>query len=338
MTLALSLLLVWGMKPDELRSFREFEARVANGDPEAMYRMSAILEKGYDSIPADSAKALRLLQRAAYAGYPAAQNYYGYLFSTGYKVGADSLLRQNPDSMKYWVRRSADAGDPKAAHNIAYMLLHEEQPQDSLIVAYLTRGVEAGLAVSMVELAELYRDGRCVPQDSLEAVSLYERAIEHGSVDAQYRLMDMMRPQWQLYSSQAALKQGIDYFIMGASMLGVELLRQIGPDTPETPQAYALLGEAASRGFGMPYDHNLAIQYFVKSALGGNPSAKFILAETLEIFPDAAKNIEGITNEEKATLLPDVLKEEAASAGIITAEAAHEALLTTTFASEGSGL
>ena len=46
----LATLTVSAMSPEARRSFAEFEKRVEAEDPEALYRMSVILEQGYDSI------------------------------------------------------------------------------------------------------------------------------------------------------------------------------------------------------------------------------------------------------------------------------------------------
>ena len=74
------------MSPEARRSFLAFEQRAENGDPEAQYRLSAILEKGFDTIPADTLRSLSLLRRAANAGYAPAMNYLGYLYQTGFPL------------------------------------------------------------------------------------------------------------------------------------------------------------------------------------------------------------------------------------------------------------
>lgn len=63
-------LIAAAMTPEARRSFEAFQQRAEAGDPAAQFRLSAILEKGYDSIPTDSARALCLVRRAARAGYP----------------------------------------------------------------------------------------------------------------------------------------------------------------------------------------------------------------------------------------------------------------------------
>ncbi len=61
----LATLTVSAMSPEARRSFAEFEKRVEAEDPEALYRMSVILEQGYDSIPRDSIRSISLLIKSA---------------------------------------------------------------------------------------------------------------------------------------------------------------------------------------------------------------------------------------------------------------------------------
>lgn len=313
-------LAVLAMTPEARRSFEAFEQRAESGDPEAMYRLSAILEKGFDSIPADTARSLSMLRRSAAAGYAPAQNYLGFLFEKG------DILPANADSARYYVRRAADQGDAIAAHNLAFMLLnHDDDPaNDSTALVYLQQGVEAGLPQSITLLADLEAEGRLIPADTLKAIGLYERAIAKGFGDAEVRLLNMMGPHWQAFNSHDALKQAVRYWSMGAPTIAVELLHLVGPMERETPRAYALLGHAYSRGQGAPYDHHRANEYFARAALLGNPSAQFILAETLEIFPDALRDL---LPDLPVSMTPDALRRAAADAGISTAEEATAALL-----------
>ncbi len=222
-------LIAAAMTPEARRSFEAFQQRAEAGDPAAQFRLSAILEKGYDSIPTDSARALCLVRRAARAGYPPALNYLGYLYGTGYVVAGDTLLKVNKDSMITCLTKAADLKDPKAISNLAYLLL-KSNSQDT------------------------------VSDSTLQA------------------------------------------------------------------KAYALLGHAYSHGIGVTYDHTEANRCFAKAALLGDPAAAFIIAETLEIFPDA---ISSLLTPEEAAKMPDAatLKEQAARAGITTSDQATKALL-----------
>ena len=303
------------MTPEAARSFQAFERRAEAGDPEALYRLSAILEKGYDSIPADTVRSLELLKRSARAGYGPAQNYLGYLYQTG------TMLEADPDSARFYIRSAADNGDNMAAYNLAYLLLAEERPE---AVSYLERAADAGLPQAQTRMADLLAEGEILPADTLKAVELYEKAIRQGFHDAELRLLNMMGPRWMKLDAATALDEALRYRALGAPTIAVELLLQIGPLEPQTARAYALLGHAYSRGEGAPYDHRKANEYFAMAAIMGNPSAQFILAETLEIFPDALRDL---MPDLAASMTAASLRESAAKAGITSAEEASAALV-----------
>lgn len=326
----LSVIAIQAMTPEARRSYEAFERKAESGDPEAMYRLSALLERGFDTIPADTARSVSLLKRSAHAGFAPAMNYLGFLYQTGFPPASRRFIAVDRDSALIWMRGAADLGDAKAAHNLAYLILSSSEdkktdsgPEDSLAVAYLSRAAEAGLPQSMTLLADLYARGKAVPCDTARAVSLYEDAISHGFSDAEARLLNMMLPRWRMYGAGASLSEALRYWNLGAHTAAVTLLRQIGPSEPQTARAYALLGHASSRGLGMPYDHRLANEYFARAALLGDPSACFILAETLEIFPDALSDL---LPDLPGSMTPESLRSVAARAGITSAEAAAAAI------------
>ena len=69
-----SVMALRAMSPEARRSYEAFERKAESGDPEAMYRLSALLERGFDTIPADTARSVSLLKRSARAGYAPAMN------------------------------------------------------------------------------------------------------------------------------------------------------------------------------------------------------------------------------------------------------------------------
>lgn len=319
LTSILAFIASYAMSPEAGKSYEEFEARALAGDSALLFRLSSILERGYDTIQADTARSLALLKRSAKAGYPPAQNYLGYLYREG------RMLKADKDSAFYWIRKAADAGDPKALHNMAWLLLQSDHETDSVAVEYLRKGVSAGIAPSMTVLADMYAQGRGgLPKDSLEAQNLYEKAISNGFGDAELKLLNMMGPKWRELDSENSLQLARRYWKMGAPIIAVELLQQIAPDGPRTAEAYAMLGYAYSMGHGVGYNHAKSMEYFSESARLGDPGAQFILAETMEIFPDWDKD-----NSQTLSLTPDELRTEAAKKGIHTAEEARQHILGT---------
>lgn len=351
----------------------ETTKKAEQGDPEAIYRMSMIYEHGYDTIAPDTTRAISLLRQAAGLNYPPAANYLGYLYQKGH------IIRQDPDSARFWIARAAASGDPKAANNLAFMLLESGTPAaDSIALPYLRQAADAGLPTAITTLANMYAQGRALQPDTLTAIALYDRAISLGFHDAELYLLNLMGPVWIKESPLDRLNRALHYWQTGSPLIANELLsflphpdairdtylppRDSGDTIPDsgdsissrisksnpvhgngdkmsnrssntedgesaqespvagltrsqTGRAYALLGHAYSHGAGVPYDHSLANKYFIAAALLGDPAASYILAETLEIFPDLLPEV-----------TPDQLREQAAQKGISDARAAATAL------------
>lgn len=332
--------------PEGRRAFRQFEQRAENGDAEAQYRLATILETGWDSVPADSVRALDLMQRSARNGFPPAMNYLGYLYGKGYKVGDRKLIPVDSDSSVMWLRRSADAGDPRAVSNLAYLLLndtasacstearlHTQVQNDSIAFVYLQKGASAQIPTAFSMLGDMYRDGRWVKRDTLKAAANYEAALERGLGDAEARLIALMGHRWQRLPQDSAFNLGLRYYTGYAPGAGVLLLERAA-EVPDTvgigARAIALLGDAYSRGVGVKYNHDKSLEYFARAALAGNPSAMYILAETLEVFPDALQDLPADFPDRDVAVSrlsdPARLRAEADRCGIHTSTDAHRAL------------
>lgn len=354
--LAVMVATMFAATPEGRRAFRQFEQRAENGDAEAQYRLATVLETGWDSVPADSVRALELMRRSAQAGFPPAMNYLGYLYGKGYKVGNRELIPIDRDSSVMWLRRSADAGDPRAVSNLAYLLLNdtvsgrtpeERLAADSTAYAYLVKGANAQIPTAFSMLGDMYRDGRWVKRDTLKGAANYEAALERGLGDAEARLIALMGHRWQRLPQDSAFNLGLRYYTGYAPGAGVLLLERAA-EIPDTigigARAMALLGDAYSRGVGVKYSHDKSLAYFARAALAGNPSAMYILAETLEVFPDALQDFPSDLCNHPAALqnlpaaFPDRetaidrlrdpvrLRAEAARCGIRTSTDAHRAL------------
>lgn len=279
--------------PKEKESkIKALERAASAGDVEAMYHLSVLFEHGFDTIPADTILARSLLERAALGGYPPAQNYLGF-----------SLWPAEKESALFWLRRAADAGDMKALNNLAFILLQSDSiplssgdslsfrdSLDSEAAALLSRAAEARVPTAMASLADLYREGRGVQKDSLKAEQLYLDAVSAGLKDAEWKLFSMNRDRYLSFSPEKALYEGIRAAKGGAETVAFNLYRRAA--VGEIPKAYTLLADAYSSAKGVDYNHALALEYYARGAFAGDPSAQFILAELLEIFPDALQGEE----------------------------------------------
>ena len=288
--------------------------------PEALYHLSTLYENGFDSIPRDSIRSLNLLRQAAERGYAPAQNYLGF-----------RLYESQPDSARYWINRAAEGGDLKALSNLAFLILSEDTGGDSIATAkkyqeavpLLSRASDGGNAPAMTALADLYREGKGVEADTIRAESLYLDAVRLRNREAEQKFLAMNLERYARLSPEEALAEGLKAADAGAETVAFNLYTIASAG--EIPRAYTLLADSYSSAKGTDYNHELALDNYIKGALGGDPSAQFILAELLEIFPDALQGkLPPDSPEEQAT--PSYWYSLAESSGVTTAQEAARRL------------
>lgn len=275
----------------------DLEAKGAGGDGEAMYHLSTLYEHGFDSIPADSIRAMELLHNSAAAGYAPAQNYLGF-----------KLYKSDPTGAMEWLSKAAEGGEMKAVSNLAYILLEpdsainmeERTSRDRRAAELLSQASEAGIAAAMTSLADLYSEGRGVAKDTLKAESLYLEAVGRNFPDAEKKLWIMNADRYNSLSPGEALRTGVRASRAGAYTVAFNLYSRAA-ETPEEEEEkllpdemarlHTLLADAYSSAKGTDYNHDSALRHYALGAIGGDPSAQFILAELLEIFPDALNDM-----------------------------------------------
>lgn len=274
--LAIMICPVRGMTPEARKSWDALAARAAAGDSDAQWRMGSVLERGYDSIEADTVTALSLFRMAAAKGHPEAANYLGYLFGHGKYVKADN------DSARYWITAAAEAGSPKAAYNLGLMLL-----PDTAARYWIEKSAQSGLPSALVLLGDITARGDAgIKADSLQAVKLYDAALEKGYLQAESHLLTLTGPSIAASPAPIALRQARRYDFLKAWTLAADYLLAIPDTTPEAPEALRRLGVAYAHGRGVDYDYAKANDYFRRAAALGDSVSMRIVEETLQLFPD----------------------------------------------------
>lgn len=312
-----------------LAVFSAIALAVSQDEAKELYETAMAYELGNDSISPDLQRSLSLYRKSAEEGYLPAQNYLGFLYYKG------EGMEKNVDSALFWIEKAAMAGDIKAAGNMGYLLSEAPDIEHDYSKAFLwlSKAAEAGLQTSFTQLADLYRQGLGVAPDTLKATALYERALKSRIPDAQQRLLAMMGYKWKELSPDSALHLGLKYYTEGAPVIGVELFENAAAGG--NAKAMTLIGDAYSRGIGINYNHDRAFEYFLRGALQGDPSAQFVVAETLEILPDiiTPELLENLSPKIFASLPPGELLtspqywyEKAAESGITDADRAYDVL------------
>lgn len=251
------------------------------------------LDRGSDSVAPDTAAAMALYRESARLGYAPAQNFLGFRMYRGEGTARDL------DSALYWLAKAAGQGDLKAASNLGWLLANgDEVARDyGQAVKWLAQASEGGVATASAMLADMLRAGLGTEPDTARATELYVDAARHGVRDAQYRLAAMMHGGWKTMAADSQLNLGRRYYFGGLPVAGVTLFGLAAE--AGNPDAMALLGDAKSKGLGTAYDHEGAMEYFLRGALGGNATAQFVVAEQLEMFPDllGTEPLAGIVRE-----------------------------------------
>lgn len=296
--------------------------RADNGEPEALYTLATLYDRGYDSIPIDSARSTELYRKAAEAGFLPAMNYLGYRLLSG----EYSQLDKNSDEGLQWLEKAAINGDAKAASNLGWLLTEGKYVKRDYEKAlfWLKKAADSQLPVAQSLLGDLMRDGLGTDIDSLAADSLYREAFENGLTDAAYKLADLEKNALDTLTDDKLVKEGKYYYLRSAPSIGVKLFYKAADQG--NAEAMALLGDAYTRAIGVPYDHDLSLKYYAMAAQAGNPSAQFVIGELLEIFPDAFDSMD----KDEIQILNDPLHwyEQAAAGGVTDAETATLLLLT----------
>lgn len=276
-------------KADSLmwESFRRLECRADSGDAASIYSLALVRETGYGPIKADTALAVSLFEKAAEKGYAPALNYYGFKLFNGEGIAADRTRGLD------MIEKAAMKGDVKGEANLGWLLAEgegvEHDPEKA--VYWLGKAARSGLPIAMLQLGDIYARGMPpVRPDTLLADSLFSAAAKAGVAEADIRLAMLMKERWQQLDADSALNLGVEYFTTGeAPYSGVDLFR-IAAEKGNA-RAWALLGEAMALGRGAVYDHSRSVKAFYRAARMGNASAQFIIAEMLDMFPDALSDI-----------------------------------------------
>lgn len=303
---------------------RETAAKAEAGDPEALYQMSVVYSRGFDSIPQDSSLSLDMLRRASDAGHIQASNMLAYKLMEGVELPADTV-----EAVRLF-EIAANAGDSKAQSNLGYLLINglgvSSQPEKGAY--WLELASEAGITRAQSMLGDLYRDGRGVAQDSLQAEAHYRAAFEHGLADAGNKIYDLRKTVIDTLSSPRLLSEALYYYKYGAIAPAFRILERLeeSPDTAVRAHALAIIGDAYARQRGVKYDYNKSLDYLFRAAVLGNPSAQFMIGELLDMLPDA------LTDHISATDSEDYHYSEywyarAAEAGVLDAAEAGRRLL-----------
>jgi TPR repeat protein len=218
---------VWTLKagktPQQVKAdFEKDKSLAAQGDAEAMYRLSGAYAGGHGT-ERNRDESLRWLRQSAESGSAAAQEALGYMLVVGDNVAKD------PDEGWAWTEKAAAQGRAQAQMALGMSLLSgRDREQDpvrgralleksiaqgntmamGLLGTWLLReGGEPQRGLELLEtaadkqdrlaqftLGEALEKGELLPQDNARAFALYQRSAAGGYAPAAWALVRLQPP------------------------------------------------------------------------------------------------------------------------------------------------
>jgi TPR repeat protein len=209
-----------------------------------------------DGSANDNAESLRLLVRAAKAGYSNAQHELG----RRYRLGAGGV-EANKTLEGHWLRKAAEAGHVEAQADLGNWFYYQSGSADKYqkAVFWFRHAAEAGSVEAQYSLGSCYLFGDGVIEDVDTAMQWYRRSAEAGNVDAMTRLAD-------IYADGG----------FGA------FWRRMAAEAGDAPSQTAL-GDCYACGKGVVQDDATAAVWYKKGAESGSLSACWKLGECHEL-------------------------------------------------------
>lgn len=302
-------------------ALRSLQQAADSGNPAACFHLARLYESGDRLVEADPRRALRLYTQAADSSYPPALNYLGYVRFNG-MLGTEI----NPDTAIRLIERAAMLGDMSAAANLGWLLSQkgtDVKNDTEKAVYWLRKAARSGSYLPLEAIADIYRQQG---QQVLEEAYLDSAALK-GSVQAASRIMEIRANRYASMPADSLMKEALHYYHGGAPVLGIRMMEEMKgrEDAEESDKALATAIEAqlTSQGLILPYDYERSLALFLKAAETGDPSAQYIVAETIDITPDAFKDVES----SRPPLTASEWREAASRAGITDARSALSRLL-----------
>lgn len=141
-------------------------------------QLAAAYQAGLCKARTDPALAKALIERAAAAGHPGAEELIGRACIEGEKKDSACALK--------WLERAAAKGRPSAMSLLGWIYTNDPERQDlAKAVNYYRAAADAGDEAAQNNLGEFYETGRGVSPDATQAFSWYARAAESGFAPAQ---------------------------------------------------------------------------------------------------------------------------------------------------------
>jgi TPR repeat protein len=218
---------------------------------EARFRLARRLEKG-NGLPQDPRAAFELYEDAAHDEHPAA----AYAVGRHYRDGI--VVKKSHAEARRYFRTAAVSGDIRALSELAAIAEEENRPDEAREL--YERAAKAGNYVAAYNLAQMYRFGKGIDPDPVEAERWYRKAAGHGDADAMRQLAHMLVDLGRGGESVFWFKRGAE-----------------GGDA----RCAAALADVYRFGKGVPEDFDAALTWMRSAASRGHLRAEYLIGQML---------------------------------------------------------
>lgn len=203
-------------------------------------------------VKQDKAEGIRLIMRAADAGFIVSMDTLANLYLNG-----DGIEKNEAEGAK-WMQKAAALGRASSMNDLGALYLNGQgvTKNEAEAVKWIQRAANLSFPAAMANLGRLYSRGIGVSKNETEAVRWYRQAAESGDADAMLNL-------GIAYASGRGVTKDED-----AAVKWYEQSAGLG-----SSQAMYRLGLAYERGLGVRKDSNAAVQWYQKGAERGDTPA-----------------------------------------------------------------
>lgn len=239
---------------EQEEAIRWFEETAAKEDPIGMFRYASCLINGY-GIEQDIPKAMKLIEKAANAGYLVAINQMGMEYNTGRRVPANQKLAVK------WYTEGAKRGHMSSIYNMAMFYDRGEgvRKNKKKSQELLQQVLDANYPPALDAQGRRY----LAQEDPDRAVQMWRRAAEAGYLPA-----------------QATLGLCLLHGLRGVKMDGAEGVKwaeaAIAQGDVET---LCVLGRAYMDGVAVEQDYDKARELFTEAAEAGDTMGQLFLVQ-----------------------------------------------------------
>lgn len=265
------------------KALKIFMPMAKRGDPVAQFYLGEMYEMG-EGVKEDLQESFKWFRKAAEQGYDMAQHKLGLLY-----VGGEGVKRDAVEAAK-WLRQAEEQGHDMARCDLGNRYLDGLGVKKNidkgiqLLLRVAEQGTDSNAALyAQWTLAKLYREGKKVPQNGIEAVKWLRKAVESGEFSAQY---DLGLMYFEGKEVEQDFAEAAKWFRKAAEIPYID--------------SYYPLGQMYYDGKGVQKDYAEAVKWYCKGVEAHDGRSQTALADMYKkgLIEGTVDAVEGIVDSE----------------------------------------